>query len=53
MSTGSPTPAPKKLRLDVDLDPSVTSDELADPQDGQEKQRMASLLEDVPPHHGS
>lgn len=43
----------KRLELDVDLDPAVTSDELADPAQSDERARVRSLIEDVPPHHGS
>lgn len=52
MTTEQPEPK-KRLDLDVDLDPSVTSDELADPSEAEDKKRMRSLLDDVPPHHGS
>ena len=49
-----PKPEGKKpLKLDVDLDPAITTDELDDPSQTDEKKRLRSLLDDVPPHHGA
>jgi hypothetical protein len=43
----------KRLNLDVDLDPDITQDEMADDAGALEMERARQMLEDVPPHHGS
>jgi hypothetical protein len=44
---------PKRLNLDVDLDPDITQDEMSDDAGAHEMERSRQMLDDVPPHHGS
>jgi hypothetical protein len=47
------TSVPRRLILDVDLDPDITQDEMSHDGGAHESEHSRQLIDDVPPHHGA